>query len=246
MEDVRLPLPWNHAEDLPAHVQRNHMHDLSPRATTCSRWSHYLVLDFEATCAENDPTQKQWSEIIEFPAVLIDARTHKTIAEFRSMVRPTQRPKLTELCTRLTSITQEQVDEAPMLEEVLKRFNAWLPAAIGTGDTSRILPITCGEPDLSSMLPRECERKGLAVPPALRRYCNVKKPFSGLLAAKAGGMVDMLRRLKLPLEGRHHLGIDDARNIARIVLRLATLGADIDVTGGSSNIKASSSKRVEI
>ena len=202
---------------------------------SASKWSHFLVLDFEATCAENDPTQKQWSELIEFPAVLIDARTHATVAEFRSMIRPTQRPMLTDFCTKLTSITQDQVNEAPTLPEVLKRFDAWLPSVLGSNDTSGVLPVTCGEPDLSWMLPRECKRKGLAVPGVLQRYCNVKKPFSGLLAVRAGGMVDMLRRLNIPLEGRHHLGIDDARNIARILLRLATLGAEIDVTGGSSS-----------
>ena len=148
------------------------------------------------------------------------------------MVRPTQRPKLTEFCSQLTSITQDQVDQAPTLDEVLRIFGAWLPSVLGTDDTSRVLPITCGEPDLSSMLPRECERKGLQVPSVLRRYCNVKKPFSGLLAKKAGGMTAMLAKLNLPLEGRHHLGIDDARNIARIVVKLASLGATIDVTGG--------------
>ena len=79
MQDVPLPLPQNHADAMPAPVPRSQVQDLSPPAST-SRWSHYLVLDFEATCAENDPTQKQWSEIIEFPAVLIDAHTHETVA----------------------------------------------------------------------------------------------------------------------------------------------------------------------
>merc|ERR1719247_530438 len=82
------------------------------------------------------------------------------------------------------------------------------------------------------MLPSECARKQLQVPPALRRYCNVKKPFAAHLGTKAGGMSSMLAKLGLPLIGRHHLGIDDARNIARVVIRLRELGASVDATGG--------------
>merc|ERR1711924_573990 len=87
-----------------------------------------------------------------------------------------------------------------------------------------------GEPDLSSMLPRECARKGLQVPPALKRYCNVKRPFKELLGISPGSMVKMLRVLNLSLEGRHHSGIDDTRNISRVVAEIASRGAVLDVT----------------
>ena len=199
-----------------------------------SPWTHYLVLDFEATCERNDPTQKQWSELIEFPCVLLDANDLRTVGEFSTFVRPTQRQQLTAFCTELTSITQDQVDAAQPLEIVLKRFSTWLPEMLGTDDLSRVLPITCGEPDLQYMLPNECKRKGLPVPAPLKYYCNIKKPFSGLLACKAGGMTNMLRQLNLRLEGVHHRGIDDARNIARLVVKLVQLGAEIDVTGGNA------------
>lgn len=148
----------------------------------------------------------------------------------RQLVKPTDRPKLTAFCTELTSITQAQVDAARPLCDVIALFKEWLPATLGTDDTSGVLPITCGEPDLAQMLPRECARKGLQPPPVLKRYCNIKKPFQDLHGWK-GGMSAMLQGLKLPLVGHHHLGIDDARNIAQIAARLAELGAEIDVTG---------------
>jgi len=201
-------------------------------AASAAGWSHYLVLDFEATCERDDPTQSQWSEIIEFPCVLLDAASLEVVAEFRQLVRPTVRPKLTAFCTKLTSITQAQVDAAEPLEEVLSRFGAWLPTVLGSDAAiASVLPVTCGEPDCSVMLPRDCARKGLPVPAVLRRYCNVKRPFAELLASKAGGMKSMLRHLGIPQDGHHHLGIDDARNIAKIVRHLARNGAALDVTG---------------
>ena len=74
---------------------------------------------------------------------------------------------------------------------------------------------------------------GGQVPPVLSRYCNIKRPFGEHMQCKPGGMTRMLRTLGLRLEGRHHSGIDDTRNIARIVAALAGRGAIIGVTGGS-------------
>jgi inhibitor of KinA sporulation pathway (predicted exonuclease) len=42
------------------------------------------------------------------------------------------------------------------------------------------------------------------------------KEFARLKELRPMSMSAALRRLDLPLEGRHHRGIDDARNIARI------------------------------
>jgi inhibitor of KinA sporulation pathway (predicted exonuclease) len=180
-------------------------HEMTAAAATSTtmategRWSHFLVLDFEATCERNDPTQRQWSEIIEWPCVLLDATTLQPLAEFQRYVRPTGRPALSTFCTELTGITQEQVDAAEPIEVVRRQFCAWLPGVLGTDDLSRVLPVTCGEPDLSVMLPGECRRKRLQVPPVLTRYCNVKKPFAEHLGVKAGGMTRMLSALRLHL-----------------------------------------------
>lgn len=53
------------------------------------------------------------------------------------------------------------------------------------------------------------------------RWINVKQSFQqqyGLKKQK--GMDGMLNYLKMNLEGRHHSGIDDCKNILRIVQRM--------------------------
>ena len=197
------------------------------------------MLDFEASCDENDPKQAEWTEIIEWPCVLIEAASGRVVSEFHQFVRPTVRSQLTSFCTKLTSITQAQVDAAQPLDVVCKAFGEWLPRALQTQDTSSVLPVTCGEPDLAapsarlSMLPRECTRKGLQLPPVLARYCNIKRPFKEVVGAKPGGMASMLAKLSIPLTGHHHLGIDEARNIAKIALHLHRLDpAALRPTGG--------------
>ena len=195
---------------------------------------YYLVLDFEATCDDRDAA---WvHEIIEFPAVLVCARTLARVDEFRALVRPVERPALTPFCTRLTSLAQADVDGAAPLADALARFGEWL-GAHGLRDerASAVLPVTCGDWDLRTQLPRECARKRLGpVPALLRRWCNVKTAFAaaGLPGhRKAPGMAGMLAALGLPLVGHHHLGIDDSRNIASIVGELARRGVLIEQTG---------------
>lgn len=43
-------------------------------------------------------------------------------------------------------------------------------------------------------------------------------------------MMTMMRELQIPTVGSHHLGIDDAKNIARIVQRMLADGAMIQIT----------------
>jgi len=48
-------------------------------------------------------------------------------------------------------------------------------------------------------------------------------------------MTDMLAKLNLELIGRHHSGIDDCKNIARILIELLSRGAIINETWKNLN-----------
>lgn len=55
------------------------------------------VIDFEATCVENDP-KDYIREIIEFPAVLLDAVTLEKVSEFHEYWKPQDKPQLSKFC----------------------------------------------------------------------------------------------------------------------------------------------------
>jgi len=59
-----------------------------------------------------------------------------------------------------------------------------------------------------------------AIPPPLDCWINIKKSFNGDYKVRKGGMGGMLHYMKLGLEGRHHSGIDDCKNISRIVKKM--------------------------
>lgn len=93
--------------------------------------------------------------------------------------------------------------------------------------------LTCGDWDLKSMLPRQLglveAEHGLDATGALvapyNKWINVKFAFMKQLQLRhSPGMAGMLKKLKLELEGRHHSGIDDCKNILRIVQNLRERG----------------------
>lgn len=85
-----------------------------------------IVVDFEATC-QRDSGPCIIQEIIEFPAFLIDVNQQTVISSFHSYVKPTLNDsKLSQFCTELTGITQDQVDSAQAFPVVLDQFEEWL------------------------------------------------------------------------------------------------------------------------
>ena len=200
-------------------------------------FEYYIVLDFEATCDRPAPVPQ---EIIEFPSVLLSGETFEVVDEFRSFVRPTHHPQLSPFCVELTGITQEQVDPAEPFETVWADHVAWLRSnnlrVASDDDGAEFSFILCGDWDLRKMLPaqcRACRRPIESIPHAYRQWINIKKHFAaslGIQSRKAPGMAGMLRRLDIELTGRHHSGIDDCRNIAKIVRRLAEEGVVLSTT----------------
>lgn len=84
--------------------------------------------------------------------------------------------------------------------------------------------VTCGDWDLLRMLPTQLKREAIKTNNYFKKWINIKHSFTDHYKTKAYGMTGMLEYLKLELIGRHHSGIDDSRNIARIAVRMMADG----------------------
>ncbi|KAJ3244712.1 3'-5' exoribonuclease 1 [Chytriomyces hyalinus] len=183
-------------------------------------FQYYCVFDVEATCEEND---REWvHEIIEFPVVLLDSITLETVAEFRSFVRPVFNATLTAFCTKLTGISQEQTDDAPLFVDVLAQFENFMRTHGLTRDNMRF---ACDGPwDIRDFVTKQCKLVGIPVPDYFHNYVNVRglarKYFLTKTVSFRSGLVGMLDYFGLEFIGNQHSGIDDARNIARIAVEL--------------------------
>lgn len=192
-----------------------------------------FVLDFESTCDGNNPKWK--NEIIEFPIVALDCKSRVIVEEFREYVKPTLNPILTKYCTDLTGIQQETVDNAKPFPEVFDAMQAWMDAFNEKYNYPSTIFLTCGDWDLETMLPRQARLSNVKIPLYLQKWINVKRPFQNFTKNTGRtGMAQMLEKLNIPLKGRHHSGLDDARNIASIVSTLLKNNVSLTATGESS------------
>jgi inhibitor of KinA sporulation pathway (predicted exonuclease) len=169
---------------------------------------HYLVVDLEATCDEGGAMPRDQTEIIEIGAVLVEGKTLRTVAEFMTFVRPIVHPVLTAFCTQLTTITQDMVDPAPGFPAAAARL-----AAFGQG----ALFCSWGNYD-RNQLAQDARLHGIA-PPLGPDHWNLKEAFAetGGSRRRGLGVFAALHKVGLPPIGTHHRGIDDARNIARLL-----------------------------
>jgi inhibitor of KinA sporulation pathway (predicted exonuclease) len=169
------------------------------------------VVDVEATCWEGEPPAGETSEIIEIGVCALDAQSGRIVAAESILVRP-ERSLVSPYCTRLTTLTQEEVDRGIPFAEACARLRTEFAARdrvwASYGDYDR----------------RKFETQGhdFGIPyPFGRRHVNVKTWAALVLGLpREVGMAEALRHLCLPLEGTHHRGGDDARNIARMLAAL--------------------------
>ena len=131
---------------------------------------------------------------------------------------------LTEFATKLTGITQEMCDNGKPFKQVVYLFKKWLKDNNFNDQNSVI--VTCGDWDFKTAFPKQCWYSKIKVPSYCRNWYNVKHVFERTYKIKAGGMPSMLNYLKIKLDGKHHSGIDDAKNIAKICIALLKDKAD--------------------
>lgn len=194
---------------------------------------YYLILDFEATCEKDNA--EYVNEIIEFPIVVIDAKT-KQLAPFKfhSHVKPTQNTILSAFCTELTGITQAQIANAPLLPQVLQQVHQFLqnnkliPDTLTLeqtytakyNDKYQFCFVTDGPWDFTKFLQPECKRKGISVPNYYLKWCNLRSFHATVFNVPNMGIKKMLLFHKLQFEGKEHSGLDDALNLARITCKV--------------------------
>ena len=177
------------------------------------RLDRIVVVDIESTCWEGPPPTGQESEIIEIGACLLNPVTGERTEKESLLVRP-RISSVSDFCTRLTSLTPDQVAGGLSFQEacsvLVQRYRSRERVWASYGDYDR------------KQFERQCGREGIDYPFG-SRHINVKT----LLALACGlehevGMSGALDRLDLPLEGVHHRGGDDAWNIAAILSRILT------------------------
>ncbi len=203
-----------------------------------------LILDFEANHDEKGAITAP--EIIEWPCIAIDTKDLSIHSTFHHFIQPLRNSKLSPSISKLTGITQSQIDKAQTIDKIVAKWNKWISSNFKL-DSACV--VTCGNWDIQEAwesqktimkIWQEIEEKELLNPLLFDKFINIKEIFTKNygIRKKTEGMKAMMGYFGIEMgEGeRHHSGISDARNIVKIVLEMLSDGKVLEVT---------SSKRVE-
>ncbi|NXO49200.1 ERI2 exoribonuclease, partial [Aramus guarauna] len=181
---------------------------------------------------------------VEFPAVLLNTSTGEIESEFHTYVQPQEHPLLSEFCTELTGITQNQVDEGIPLNICLSQFLKWIQKiqkekkiifsldipSLATSEAKPCTFVTWTDWDLGVCLQYECKRKQLRKPDILNSWIDLKATYRAFYNRKPKGLSGALQDLGIAFAGREHSGLDDSRNTARLAWKLICDGCVLKVT----------------
>ncbi|OUL19623.1 exonuclease [Nostoc sp. RF31YmG] len=178
-------------------------------------YQYYLIVDLEATCCDDGTIPRHEMEIIEIGAVMLNSTTWEIDSEFQQFIQPVRHPQLTAFCTKLTSIQQQDVEQAPQFSEAIVSLTEWMKSF------PNYIFCSWGNYDKNQFI-QDCKYHNIPYPFAFE-HKNIKEEFSQHLGvSKRFGMAQALQNLGLELQGTHHRGIDDARNIAAIYRYIQT------------------------
>jgi inhibitor of KinA sporulation pathway (predicted exonuclease) len=173
--------------------------------------ANVLVIDLEATCADDNTIPAERMEVLEVGAAYVSP-SGEILDRFHSFVRPIERPQLNDFCKRLLPhIDQATIDAAPTWPAVAAKLAEFAQRHQQPGSWWT----SYGAFDFNQVV-RECARHGIADPLALPHQ-NLKSAFAKARKIKQVGMTTALQIVGLALEGEHHRALDDALNIARLL-----------------------------
>ncbi|NLY14466.1 MAG: exonuclease domain-containing protein [Gammaproteobacteria bacterium] len=174
-------------------------------------------IDLEATCwadqidPAGEPQSVQSMEIIEVGCALT-TRQGELLDSCSFLVRPTRYPELSEFCQALTGITQDMVDSAPTFPDAIAALNSWLGQPADS-----FIWCSWGNYDRLHIV-EQCQQEGVAADVMSYPHLNLKRIWRRTTGQKRrNGLASALAYHQLDFEGRPHRGVDDARNMVRLL-----------------------------
>lgn len=180
--------------------------------TTLAAADWYLVVDLEATCAEDGSIPPEAMEAIEVGACWVAASDFSVVARFQKFVKPAINPRLTPFCTTLTGIRQVDVEQAQDFPSIARELSAF----VSLPRTDRACWLSWGAYD-QKQLERDARRHGV-LPPIALPHVNAKKVFANFQGiGKQVGLSKASELVGIDFGGCHHRALDDALQVARLL-----------------------------
>lgn len=171
----------------------------------------FLVIDLEFTCWRGRAPKGMMQEILDVGIVEIDLEKKVIKNKTRILVKP-QKSKVSNFCTKLTSITQEEIDTSGIiLYDAIQKLESIY-------DLKNIPWGSWGSFD-KTQISKECKHKGIEFPFS-KDYTDLQKNFSKFINDKRIYSVEnALEKIGLKFEGIPHRADSDSYNTAIIHIK---------------------------
>jgi len=216
-----------------------------------------LLLDLEGG-GNKDGTDGE-DEIIEVPVLSMCPITGRELGRFHRFARPGFWDReVNSMRQRFHPECFNNDSSAVPFPGVIHQMQAWLCKVLGVSSpvdlkSESFLFVTCGNWDVKTAIPLQCN-KPLPGTVDLQtqqlmfsRWSNLKDVFKDHYRLDPNraptGMRGMLNRLKISLQGQHHLGMDDVSNLAKILKKIVAEGCVLKPTGTANNLAAAATAK---
>jgi inhibitor of KinA sporulation pathway (predicted exonuclease) len=191
------------------------------RLKKMSKLHTVIVVDIEATCWRTDEERgTQVNEIIEIGACALDIKSGVIVERASIIVKP-RFSTVSEFCTELTGWTQADVDTGLDIAGAFREFTMIFTPKKGTSWFSY------GEYDrvkLSSCTGKNGVYPMYNIPAQINPFDRMHSHFNVKTLMmlknrnpKEMGMAAALEYYGIPMEGRHHNGLSDAKIVKRVL-----------------------------
>jgi inhibitor of KinA sporulation pathway (predicted exonuclease) len=164
-----------------------------------------IYIDVEQSCWTGPPPPGMRQEIIEIGVVEMDLQTLEITRERAQFVRP-RRWEISDRCTELTGITEDDIRDARPFPEVITSL---------TEEFSPAKALCCTWGNDAGLIASACQAHGLKTP--LRYLLDLAQLLQGLFLLKdTPSLQHAIEILGLGFDGIPHGALADARNTARV------------------------------
>lgn len=169
-----------------------------------------IFFDLEMLC-DKRKLEYHEKQTIRIGAVKLDVMTG-AIDRFDEYVKPKGEYVISEFCTSLTGIMQNEVDNASYFETVMSSFICWI------GDLEGTVFYTWGEDDMPRLL-ADATLNELSLPGLQfmeKASVNFQTIFTNEVSFEQFSIENALRFCQMEFEGEKHRPCDDALNTLRL------------------------------
>lgn len=189
----------------------------------------HIVIDLEMNkLSQNYKNEREICrcEVIQIGAVLLDDE-YQEIGSFNTLVKPQYNEQIDKKIEKLTGITTEMVQSAPVFEDALTQFLSWCHSI---GDDIQIYQWSDSDYE---QLTKELALKHLSLDEEdfalLQKFQDFQKEYGETLGlSKSVSLKDAIMYAGVDFSGKQHDALDDAKNTAALlrIVRIPELCMD--------------------